>query len=181
MPEVAKLEALYDVVGAVTVVVVEIEDADPRGAGLVCLDCRDDQEIEGAVPSAAGIAGVVRSRGRAEARLPGAQRMQGGGDHASRDPRQGLGKLRAAGVVAVGPGAGEHLLHIPPVVGQRELLEAKRLEALLVEGDAEPLPAFQHQRRLAGGRAERDVAGDRLSLVVKHSHWHSPVDKLFSR
>ena len=160
------MQTLDDVLGAIAPVLVEVEDAD-----LACLSFgeqdrrRDHQSVEGAVPAGKVVAGMMEAGAGGNRADPVIQCFARRREHRAAGPGQGGGHGRRLVAETVGPPAAEHVGHEIRVMGDTELLRAERLRGAEFERQAEELPGFDGQGRLAGAGREAFAVGDHRRAV----------------
>lgn len=125
---------------------VQIEQPDTH-AGQVLRS--DGDAVQAAEAGGVRIAGMVKARGRADGTDAIAQCFLSGGQQAGRGVWQAVRNSTGAIAEAVADFAVEQGINEGRVVRQLDLIAAQRVEAADVERDAELLPAFDNQRRLA--------------------------------
>ena len=96
-------------------------------------------------------------RNRADPVLQGLARRR---EHGAAGQRQAGGDGRRLVAEAVVAPAAEHVGDELRVMGDAELLGTERLRGAELQGQAEELPGFDGQRRLAGARREAPAVGD---------------------
>jgi hypothetical protein len=170
-------ERLHDVVGAVAVVHIAVENSDaPHITALQQGHGGHHQAVEGAKALGDAVTGVVKAAGGRTHVFTLIQRMASGCQQRTIGVRQGGRHRRVEIVEAVGDTQVEHTVHKVTVMGALEVGAAERLKAdhIGAAHQATGQPVFHHQRRLGGRRRKSASVAGRLFWAIKHFHAGTP-------
>ena len=159
------IETIDDVVRAVAVVRVAIEDADAARTALLAQHARGhDEAVEGTEPARLRVAGVVEARARRARDAVMRDREARGGEQRARRVWQRRGDLRRAIAEAVIGQAREHALDIAAAVRQRELVDRDRRRLDDLDGQ-HALQRLDHEGGFDGARRERRRVGQHFGGI----------------
>lgn len=154
MDDVVQAENFDDVDRPVAEMHVAIKNSNLPCTLLLCQLGSHDQKIECAKASAAGLAGVVCSRGRTEGERFVLVGMQRGRGHRTTHPRQGRGNLGIAVAEAVFNLAIKYIINISVIMDEFQLFAGTRGKGLHRERESKGAPACKHLCRLLRGGTE---------------------------